>query len=95
MGYDLSAWLSARLARKSKGRGTYGQMNVTPGVSGYMTPKVNVTEALDEVFEEPEVQYQRRGDTEDEAEVYDTYAEDREMDEEEEVIHLYDEPMAE
>ena len=75
MGYDVAGWLSDKIFGSGK-RGKDPQ----EGVSGYMKPKAGVTKALDEAGDISPVA-PRRGDTDED---YDTYSEDRNVDEEEE-----------
>lgn len=67
MGFDLTAWLSAKLL------GTTGQQT---GVSGYGKPKGATVSEIDRIDRTHEAAGQRRGDTDDE---YDTYGEDRNL----------------
>ncbi|MBW1845545.1 MAG: hypothetical protein JRI94_00065 [Deltaproteobacteria bacterium] len=74
MGYDVKAWLSNKIF----GGGERGE-DPQEGVSGYMKPKAGVTRKLDEAgdISGPPP---RRGDTDGD---YDTYTEDRNLDEDE------------
>jgi len=73
MGYDVKAWLS----KKIFGSGEAGK-DLQPGVSNYIKPKASVTKKLDEAGDISPIA-PRRGDSDQD---YDTYSEDREMDEE-------------
>jgi len=78
MGYDVKGWLAGKVFGPGK------KPRKQPGASGYLKPK-RITQAELDKADIPK--YRRRGDTDGE---YDTYKEDRRMDTDEEVIHVYE-----